>query len=208
MNIALPALTFPRWEGDELYHVGTMDIKQKGKFHSHSLEGAGLSITTEPDAWRKITVLQGSLWLLQKQNNHFINRHDINDQQEKAIINWGIENGYVKPAQIFRVTSWGEEGEEYYSHYPTEKEAQVEAGDDDFPIEKIDDIKGTQKLAQMTGNPDAMQPFDLLLTVFAQSSNYDGVWWEDELDVYAYSAPRGVIAPNKLNTWKITRIGD
>jgi len=46
----------------------------------------------------------------------------------------------------------------------------------------------------------------LLLTIFVEkTTNYDGIWWNDKLDVSKYSAARGVIFNSKLNNWKISK---
>ncbi len=35
-------------------------------------------------------------------------------------------------------------------------------------------------------------------TVWAEDAGYDGIWWDDDLDVAALSAPRGVLFPAAL----------
>ena len=54
---------------------------------------------------------------------------------------------------------------------------------------------------------DIDSTFDILLTVYLENNTeYDGIWWEEELDVLKYSAPRGVIFNSKLKTWDIKKI--
>ena len=48
---------------------------------------------------------------------------------------------------------------------------------------------------------------DYAATAYAEDVlDLDGVWWNDELDVSAYSAPRGVIFASKMGAWTATRI--
>ena len=63
----LPIFTF-----DYLNHVGTLDISKKVKLNH---EGSnGLSVTTEPEAWRRINkgVTTGDTYTLTKTSNKFI----------------------------------------------------------------------------------------------------------------------------------------
>ena len=43
---------------------------------------------------------------------------------------------------------------------------------------------------------------EFVLPIFAEQQGLDGVWWQDKLDVNRYSAPRGVIVPSKIKSWK------
>lgn len=39
-------------------------------------------------------------------------------------------------------------------------------------------------------------------------TNYDGVYWHDDLDIYSYSAPRGVIVLSKLDSWSMYKVSN
>ena len=67
-------------------------------------------------------------------------------------------------------------------------------------------LKPTKKLEMVTmqSKISTTQTFDLLLTVYVENeTDYDGIWWNDELDVSKYSAPRGVIFNSKLKEWSV-----
>jgi hypothetical protein len=49
----------------------------------------------------------------------------------------------------------------------------------------------------------------LIATVYVEDvTDLDGVWWDAPLDVLAYSAPRGVIAPKRLFSWNFRKLAD
>jgi len=201
---ALPTRTFK-----ELYHIGTLDPKQKKK-GSH--EGAGLSVTTHPDEWARITPLSGDLWVLKKSGNKFIDFHELTDAQEEMLKEWGVRQGYITRATLYRLTQYDSEADsEYYTDFEREEDARAELWDDedDSPISQVPGIRATPKFSAATNSREdetTMLVLDRLSTLFAEQNGYDGVWWEDELDVLAYSAPRGVIVPSQVKTWKFTKV--
>lgn len=94
----LPTRTFRR-----LYHVGSMDIAQKRR---GSMEGAGLSVSVNPDEWRRIGrgIVSGELWEGTRADNRFLNSHRMNRTHRQMIADWGVQNGYVVSASVWRVT--------------------------------------------------------------------------------------------------------
>jgi len=200
----VPTLTF-----DELYHVGSMDPAHKG---DSSFEGAGLSVSLHPDEWRRIGrgVVGGDLWRLTKPGNKFVAAHDVDTG---AVMEWAASNGYVTEADTWRVWMDSEEEErDSYFVFDKEEDARREL-DDDTPEDYLESVRGflaTDKLRKAVGRLriDPVMVPDLTLTVFAEENGFDGVWWEDDLDVRQLSAPRGVISPRRLGEWTIERIED
>jgi len=192
----------------KLYHVGSMDAAQK---RSGSYEGAGLSVSTHPDAWRRIArgFVTGDTFELTKQNNTFINANRLTGVQKNLILSWAEKNQLVEKSDIYRVSYYDDELEDtVYSDYPDIESARHEA-DSPEDIEKISGgVKPTDKLKQATNNPHLSSTgiLDYILPLYADTIGLDGVWWQDVLDVTRLSAPRGVIVPSKINTWNIIKI--
>lgn len=180
-----------------------MNIRNKSQF---SLEGSGLSVSKNPEEWRQIVRLGDSdLYLLNNSNGLFLDAYRLNKKQKNDIINWGVEQEYVEPTETYRVLY----GDGSYMEFDDLEKATYEAGDE-YKIRrnKIGGLKPTDKLKIDTkqNRIDISQTFDLLLTVFTEkTSDYDGIWWNDRLDVLDYSAPRGVIFNNKLKNWDIIK---
>src|SRR5271157_319430 len=131
----------------------------------------------------------------------------ISQQQRKAIAQWGIQNGYAENVSVWRVTWYDSEmGEERYSDFESEQEAQEEAAETGGKGRQVhNELAGTAKLQQRANHPGAgstVIAFDLLVTVYAEDVlECDGVWWADTLDPANLSAPRGVIFQSKLPSW-------
>ena len=182
--------TLPIKKISKVFHVGEMDIKNKSKF---SLEGSGLSVSINPDEWRKIAQLgDRELYLLTNPNGVFVDGNKLNKQQKNNVISWGLENDYISQKETYKVCWYDDEMEEDGKTIEVNKSG----------------VLPTSKLisSSMQGRIEPSQTFDLLLTIFVEkTTNYDGIWWNNKLDVMKYSAPRGVIFNSKLNNWKISK---
>jgi 8-oxo-dGTP pyrophosphatase MutT (NUDIX family)/GNAT superfamily N-acetyltransferase len=197
----------------KLWHVGDMNVKSK---QPGSLEGSGLSVSIHPEDWMDIAEIGGDTWELTKPSNRFLNFHRLSKPQRKQLAAWGIQNGYLtEVANAYRWVYWDSEAEEErYIEFPTQEEAEAEMegmgeGGKVVPVKSIA-YAGTDKLKQRTNNPSGDQTavaFDLLVTVYAEEQlDCDGVWWEDTYDPANLSAPRGVIFPSKLSSWKARKV--
>jgi len=186
----------------KVFHVGDMDFRNKSSF---SLEGSGLSVSTNPDAWVRIARLGGKpIHVLTNPSGKFLDFHKLNKKQKSSIIQWGIDNGYVEYTVLYNVVY--DDGT--YSSFDTMENAEYEADDEyEIKIVKKGGLRATQKLTKvsMQTSIDFGNVFDVLVTVFTEDRvEFDGVWWDDTLDVHNYSAPRGVIFNTKLSNWAVS----
>jgi len=199
-------LPFPLRSICALWHVGTLNLADKSR-GSH--EGAGLSVSLHPDAWRVIARgrVRGDDWTLSKPDGQFLDYHELSDTHLEQITHWGVANGYVEHRTLYQATWFDDElDSELMSLHLTCEEAEDECSDPDSVQELPARLVPTAKLkTRVNGDAPLVLVPDLLATVFAEDVlNVDGVWWEDRLDVYAYSAPRGVISATKLPSWQIS----
>lgn len=195
----------------KVYHVGSMDIKNKSNF---SLEGSGLSVSIHPNEWSKIARLGGNeIFELSKTNGAFVDAYKIKKQHKQTIINWALENGYLIQKETYKVCWFDDELEQTVCmEFDDLAKAKDELGNEDEGRKLKINKKGllpTVKLKQETHQQeiDPSQTFDLLLTIYVENtSNYDGIWWSDKLDPLNYSAPRGVIFNKMVNNWNIKKL--
>lgn len=197
---------WPTVSFEELYHVGTMDAADK---RSGSLEGAGLSVSRHPFSWMEIArgQVNGEVWKLTKSGNQFLHFHKLNPEQRQVLTNWGIQHRFVEGGESFVLTYYDEDFEEDRElEFDNQEEAAEEAvylGADPARITHVRGVlKPTLKLLSVTnkGTGDTLQ---LLSTIYVEAMlPFDGVWWADEFDPDRLSAPRGVIARNKVAEWK------
>jgi 8-oxo-dGTP pyrophosphatase MutT (NUDIX family) len=199
----------------KLWHVGTMNPndKQKGSY-----EGAGLSVSVNPEEWQYIAGVGGDLWELTKQGNRFLNFHRIGKTQRQQIVQWGLKKGYVEPVVTYKVEFWDDEDQETrYHEYLDKAEADAEAKSmiEEEGNESVKVVTDTEALNPtptllQRAHADRSEPtmaWDYLVIVYAEDMlQCDGVWWDDRLDQYALSAPRGVIFKDKLSSWKIKKV--
>jgi len=193
--IKIPTKTFKK-----LYHVGSLDIKKRRK---DNLEGKGLSVSTEPDAWRDINRgrTTGDTWVLTKSGNKFIDYHKLTEAHLSIIHKWAIENKYADQDTVYKVCWYDDEyDEDVCMEFDDLEEAKEEAEGMGGEIEKKEsEIVGTSKLKQRMGGTH----IELLAVVYAEDVlKIDGVHWEDTLDTQKLSAPRGVIVMSKIKSWK------
>lgn len=187
---------------EAIYHVGTLNPEDK---RNNSHEGDGLSISTHPRAWTRINpYTSGDTFECTKENNHFLDKHALTNEQIDAIIAWGIEEGWVESCVYYRMTAFDcEWEEEYWMHFRTEEEANSEAEEEGSVSVVSDGFQMTPKMQQkMMTSEQELEPFCKLVVLFSEYYlSIDGVWWNDILAVHSYSAPRGVIVPSKLKDW-------
>jgi hypothetical protein len=200
-----------------LTHVGQLDLSLK---RSWSLEGQGLSVSQNPEAWEEIARLGGNpTWSLPMEKAIFLDYHALTAEQKTAISEFGVEAGYIEIVPGFEVTWWDDEDEmDRCAVFLTIEEALLET--DGYQTEDGDDpqVTGTAQMIATATFPDPTVKEgetgvdQILATVWVSelaaeragiwwADDLAGVWWDDDLDVDRLSAPRGVIVPSKIARW-------
>ena len=191
-----------------LFHVGTLDASKK----RDGYEGAGLSVSTHPDAWKKIARghVTGDTYSATKEGNRFLDAHSLTKEHNAEITQWAIKNGYLEQQETVTVCYYDDEMEDdLCSTFNSMADAEDEYDDElqymDVTVDK-GGIVPTEKLKKETRQTrmSATGVLEFVLPIFAEQQGLDGVWWQDTLDVQRYSAPRGVIVPSKIKSWKFT----
>lgn len=191
----------------KLYHVGTMDITKKSNF---SLEWNHLSVSICPDAWIKITEgsTNGKFWCFEKKDMKLLDYYALTDKEKSMIREWSIENGYVVDATLYKSMCYDEEGIEYYSLYQSKETALREAYNEEDNVKEYKGLLPTEKLKEISLVAIELLNINSIITqLYAEKVlDYDGIYWDEELDIPSYSAPRGCIFNNKINTFKVTEV--
>lgn len=205
-----------KWEN--WFHVGDITKKEKKR----SFEGSGLSVSMNPDAWRKIARLNGETYLVHKKSPLFLDIHALSLEKRKSIFNWGIIEGYLTEGEKW-VYRYDDEDEPMYMSFlsyedwlkhmgldPNDSLDQEEISKSD--ITRVTCFLGTDKLYQEAGwdlgNEPSLAETFCILRYADEVLEIDGVYWSDILDVYRYSAPRAVIFQSRLHEWKIVEVHD
>ncbi len=202
-----------------VYHVGRLSKRlerSKGPRAGRSLEGAGLSVSDVPTAWRRIARLGGlPLYATERADGRDGEFIDLTGDKVLPYAAQAERDGWVTRSNVFRVWTTDEEGEEQYMEFDRLVDARREAESyDEARVERVDGYAPTDKLLarwrkDFTGRLGTLSILILniaVLYMLDETSAADGAWWSEELDVSRLSAPRGVIFPSKLPRWQAIEI--
>jgi hypothetical protein len=198
----LPVLRFSR-----VIHLGTFRKRDKRRY-SH--EGHGISVSRCPDEWRRIARLGGMPeWELKYSKAQFLNRHRLGKRQLQGILRWAEAQGLLKQKPQFELSWFDDElNDTCTAVFSSREKALEELPDEEDPsaIREVLRYCATTDLNRRMGfRVPALHAEDLAIVCFVEDqTSLDGVWWNDILDTF--SAPRGVILPDRLSRWQRTAL--
>lgn len=207
---------------NHVYHIGTLDKKDRGSNFATSHEGHLLSVSLCPEAWREIARLGGSPWhkISTTSPLKFLDIFSAIEDEKlvEKIRDWAVENGLGEDRKMWKKWDTDEDGEWRFQTFRTEQEAideidefNDEGGPDGAPtVESCVLFVGTSELAKVVKDPgvENASSIDLICAVWAEKTlpTLDGVWWSEKLDIWSHSAPRGGIFPSKLAGMTTSRV--
>jgi len=213
------SISWPVVEHSKLFHVGQFNPALKGATHNAmSLEGNGLSVSLQPEAWRHIAKLgDDPTWCLKTAAaSNFLDVHALTATHWKQAIDWAVAEGLLRPTKVM-VVSWYDEdrGVTSYMEFDANDAMSSAAAESEFQaceqpdpkLETKDGFAATDKLvARMGFEIDVSLARHLALTVYIEDVLFEqaglhGAWWEDETNELELSAPRGVIHDKALSLW-------
>lgn len=196
-------MKLPYRKMEKTFHVGTFDITSKDYT---GYEGYTLSVSPCPDDWRWIARLSGDDYKLTKDGGLFVDYYELTDDQKEAIYAWGVTNGYVYEDTAYKYTFYDSERDEnVFMLFQTYEKAFYESGEDDEAISGETVYMSNDKMNTFMNHEVSMtNVFAFLLIMYVDlNTTFDGVYWDDNLDRYSYSAPRGGIVPRAMSSWTI-----
>lgn len=216
-DVADPFLAY-RLNLPTLYHVGTLDPRDK---RPGSHEGAGLSVSLHPEAWRSIARLGNRpTFTLSRPSGTFIDVHEVISSSERldAVTAWAARSGYLRRGRLVELHCQNDSGATVVLLCASYKEARRERdalGDGGAPIVAVERWLMTPRMAKRALSPrddDHALATDHALSFFVEDTlpEIDGLWWKDTFDPAGLSAPRGVIFGSRLSSWQaeLRPIGD
>ena len=119
-----------------------------------------------------------------------------------------MDNDYVTSATLYKSLSWDEDGYECYSLFDSYDAALDESDFEEDRVQAVPGLLPTQKLiGQSLVNIELLDVSDIITALYAeQVLDYDGIYWDEILDVASYSAPRGVIFNSKLSSFDVVNL--
>lgn len=136
-----------------VYHLGTLDAADRGKQHTVSQEGAGLSVSVTPSAWEDIARLGGSrLNRMTRQDALFVDLNAMDDMLLSTIQGWARGAGLVEISPSWRLHEWDEETEEWrHWNFSSQEAALAQLSEEPAPGEAEDEF--LERLAEERGIP-------------------------------------------------------
>lgn len=134
--------------------------------------------------------------------------HALTDDQKTRLDTWSVQNKLLASRSGWKLTTTIDD-EVYQKLYTTKREAEKEFDEDYDSIEKVELLAPTAKLRNIWNNRyevdlcvNRARQVAWQIAVQTIRPDIDGFWWDDELDLYGLSAPRGMIFYHKLSEWK------
>jgi hypothetical protein len=211
---------------ERVTHIGEMNPAARDST-GQSLEGHALSVSTTPHAWEEIATIGGRPWF--ELTNHDANFVDVlallaDETRTAALRSWAQSEGLLRPEQQYRAWYLDTDSDEWHYFVADSREAawsEIDTGEFDSPddapgpdgkpcIEPICQWVGTPALESAVGRVGLNQTesTDMALMIFVERHcpDIDGLWWTEQYDPLALSAPRGGILPDRLARWTATPV--
>lgn len=179
---------------DVCWHLGSLSTPPK---KVESLEGACLSASHCPDAWRRIAKLGGNpLWELRLSGARYLDYHKLSDAQHRDLVAQAVAFGLLARKKLWRVWSYDDEFDhDVFMECDSEEEALDEisaAEEESCRVEPVESVKTVSRLTTLFGHPKHTGTLaeEYGIMALAELAGLDGVWWNDTFDPSGYSAPR------------------
>lgn len=191
-----------------VYHVGNLDADRDPP--RYSFEGAGISVSKHPDAWRRIaSTVSGDTYTLTNPDSTFYTVDPAALPLDDHI-EWCRETEFITETTGYRVETHDGGFMQFYEYETAEREASEHGTTPDATTVYALGPRGRRYWdISFTSSPDTADPLaveSLLPVWFARyAHDVDGVWWDYELAPDDYSAPTGVIFQSQRKNWTITR---
>jgi len=213
--------SLPVLHKERVWHVG--NLKRARRKAPDSQEGTLLSVSEYPRAWMKIAQLGGrpTFMLVRKDGREgiFVDRLAITASAERKIL---AGSGLVTKAKVYilRTETSDESGDDVVSEmvFASREEAEAEANPDELEdgYARIFERAGWAATPELNRRWEEVFSSPLrtsfagefaLMEAIEALGLYDGMWWNEVLDPWALSAPRGGIFQSRLSEWKAVEEG-
>lgn len=193
-----------------VWHIGSFEPADKG-CRGSSLEGTGLSVSVDPEAWQAIARLGGlPWWRLSRRNGAFLDFHALDKAQRDALMAWGLEAGWLQMQPQWELSYYDSEVDDTrMCTFDTEQAAadeleELSQHDETAKVDAVHRGCPTELMTARLGfKTSPFNALDIAATFWVEDHTaLDGVWWEDLLEPHNLSAPRGVIVCRALPGWR------
>jgi hypothetical protein len=204
------AMRVPLVRYSEVWHVGSLNPADKGR-DGNSHEGAGLSVSRDPEVWAEIAKLVGPTHGLRRADAAFLNYHRFT--RRDVACEWAVSQGLLFYGHFFEVSWYDSEWDDrLHTLFMSREQAAAEfdavrESDDSAELRPMEGWCGTRRLSGRMGfEVDPIFAEELAISCWVEDATaLDGIWWQDQFAPERLSAPRGVIVLSRLPFWTITQ---
>lgn len=199
-----------------LWHVGALDHPAPTK-RSCLYASRGLFVSECPTEWAQIAKLGGRYWRVRRRDGgrgRFVDWLALTDELRDQVVATAVEDGLLEPTTLHQVSRWDDEwDQELLMTFDDYDDALLEAEDDETCVEAIPGYAAGEALLPIWRTffrgdlPESASAVAIACeTVIERIAGFDGIWWDEDLDVSRYSAPQGVIFQDRLDGWEWTLV--
>lgn len=217
MNPRTPVVqTLPVFEAPSVYHVGTLDRLGERK-RSSLYASRGLFVSLHPDAWKGIARLGGlPTWELSRSDavaGRFVDWLALAPEQLAEITARSVRAGLLEEGALYEYRRHDDEwDQEFVSVFLTRREALREADGFESQVREVRGHLPTDRLLVLWREhftravPELLAAAQFAHELVLEEDGYDGIWWDETLDVSRLSAPQGVIFAQRRSEWEARRL--
>lgn len=210
-------------------HVGHLDGVAD---RAPSLDGPGLSVSDNPEAWRRIRGLNAPGIRLTSPHAQWLDGFGIGPEGIEEIRSWAIAQGFMRMIPVWRGIEMDprsgevvdltftslEEGARHFGHTPEQEIEDQERGEGALQPETAPALtpRGARVLERWPGCAESWEQAAILIytreVVIVKRPFIAGVWWPEQEDTTAGTAPSGSLFPERLHLFTAEtedgRVGD
>lgn len=215
----------------EVWHVGTLDPELRGSQHPVSYEGAGLSVSNCPAAWRSMASLDGPTLRLGRPGALWLDLGAMTPEAREAAVAHAVEAGLAEETPVWRAWYWEGGTDEWLSRPFRSESSAVEwtvRTSDSEAWPRPGTIEG--HLAALPANAppppcpglveavvlplltEAGDATEILAAFWAEDvlrpaePDIVGTWWRSRFEPRSDVAPRGAVLPCAVGEFAATRV--
>lgn len=204
-------------EDVELFHVGMLG-GAAGHNTSGNQEGPHLSVSMHPDDWTMIAKLGG-------QNTYRITNKmrpyklmaflEMEDEHKDLLLRYAVQEELLVPVTAFKVPVQRDEDSDDYDAFMMFDDREVAEYEAEELVENDPDYPGIEEVSSYVAS-DMLNAYwsarhneidnlahsgaveAAICYLVEMFSDFDGVWFWEDYNPYAYSCPRGLIFQSRL----------
>ena len=204
----------------EVIHTG--HLSSEPDMLRASLDGPGISVSTDPDFWRQAAGLNGPDIYLYRSDAHFVDVMAFTPEERREIEVWALRNRHITRCSYWVVDYFDETLEDFVEFRSTSREAAAakvgRSVEDEVKAalthsNACDVVDGYQlrpaAMKKLGRWPDPLNWEAAIVMIYVREvamvkmPQIVGIWWDEAPSQEDASGPRGLIFPEALSAFEV-----